>query len=94
MSKVDERYLNALLGSAGKSIASAPGAKTVVARMKLVRSPEDFAYLLQSVDLGLDMDARKAIWEAAADKERWRETHALLVRSAEQQLTDRFHASS
>ena len=92
--KVDARYLNALLGSAGKSIASAPGAKEVVAKMKRVRSPADFAYLLQNVDLGLDLAARQAIWEAASDKERWEETHALLVRSAEQQLTDRFHASS
>ncbi|HVM44353.1 MAG TPA: hypothetical protein VM582_00355, partial [Candidatus Thermoplasmatota archaeon] len=92
--KVDERHLNALLGTAGKSIAALPGAKRVVARMKLAASPEDFAYLLQSVDLGLDEAARRAIWEAATDKERWRGTHAALVRSAEQQLIERFSPSS
>lgn len=92
--KVDARYLNALLGSAGKSIAQSPGAKGVLARMKLARSPEDLAYVLQNVDLGLDAMARQAIWEAATDREHWHEAHALLVRSAEQHITERFHASS
>lgn len=92
--KVDDRHLHALLGSAGKSIASAPHAKETIARMKLVDSPEDLAYVLQSVDLGLANAARQVIWEAAADKDRWRETHATLMRSAELHLIERFHASS
>ena len=91
---VDEGQLRALLSTAGKSIASLPGARRVVARMKLAGSREDFAYVLQSVDLGLDERARRAIWEAAADDARWRETHAMLVRSAEQSLIDRFSPSS
>lgn len=92
--KVDARYLNALLGSAGKSIASQPGAKRVVARMKLAASPEDFTYVLQGVDFGLDASARDAIWQAAADKDHWREAHATLLRSAEHHLIERFSASS
>ena len=92
--KVDERHLNALLGTAGKSIASAPGAKGVVARMKLAESPQDLAVVLQSVDLGVDEPARRTIWEAATDKDRWRETHAMLVSSAERHIVERFHASS
>lgn len=94
MEKVDQRHLHALLGTAGKSIAALPGAKRVVARMKLVESPRDFAYMLQSVDLGVDEAARKTIWEAALDEDRWRETHATLMRSAEQQLVERFYSSS
>lgn len=92
--KVDDRHLNALLGTAGKSIAGLPGAKRVVARMKLADSPADFAYVLQSVDLGLDEPARRTIWEAATDEARWREAHALLVSSAERHLVEKFHASS
>lgn len=92
--QVDERHLHALLGSAGKSIASLPGAKRVVARLKLAESPQDLVYLLQSVDLGVDEPARRTIWQAAADDERWRETHATLVRSAEQHLIDKFSPSS
>ena len=94
MDKVDDRHLNALLGTAGKAIAKLPGAKRVVARMRLAETPRDFAYLLQSVDLGVDERARRTIWEAASDEERWREVHAALVRSAEQQLVDRFSSSS
>lgn len=93
-SKVDDRHLAGLLGSAGKSIAALPGAKRVVARLKLAESPEDLTYLLQSVDLGVDEGARRTIWEAAADAARWRDTHALLLRSAEQHLIDRFSPSS
>lgn len=92
--KVDDRHLHALLGSAGKSIAALPGAKRVLARMKLADSPADFVYVLQSVDLGVDERARRTIWEAAADESRWREAHAALVRSAEQQLIERFSPSS
>lgn len=92
--KVDARHLKALLATAGKSIAQSPGAKGVVARLKLATGPQDLAYLLQNVDLGVDEPARQAIWAAAVDAEHWRETHALLVRSAEQHITERFHASS
>lgn len=94
MQKVDEKHLRALLGTAGKSIAHLPGAKTVVARMKAARSPEDLAYVLQSVDLGVEEPARRVIWEAATDREHWRETHAVLLRSAELHLIDRFSSSS
>lgn len=92
--EVDQRHLHALLGSAGKSIASLPGARQVVTRMKLAASPQDLAYVLQSLDLGVDEPARKVIWEAALDERQWREVHATLLRSAEQQLVDRFDPSS
>lgn len=94
MEKIDDRHLHALLGTAGKSIAQLPGAKRVVARIKLARSPRDLAHLLQSVDLGVDEPARKTIWEAASDADRWLEVHATLLRSAELHLVERFHASS
>lgn len=94
MADVNERHLNALLGTAGKTIAALPGAKRVVAQMKLADTPRDFAYFLQSVDLGVDEPARRTIWEAATDEQRWREVHATLLRSAEQQLTERFSPSS
>ena len=93
-STVDDRHLHALLGSAGKSIAALPGAKRLVARLKLAGSPEDLVYVLQSVDLGVDEPARRTIWRAAADKERWQETHATLLRSAELHLIERFSPSS
>lgn len=92
--QIDERHLNGLLSTAGKSIAGLPGAKRVVARMKLAESPQDLAYLLQSVDLGVDEAARKAIWQAACDEARWREVHAVLMSSAERQLTERFSPSA
>jgi len=92
--KVDDRHLRALLGSAGKSIAQQAGAKGVVARLKLAHSPQDFATVLQDVDLGLDEPARQTIWAAAVDHDRWEETHATLLRSAEQHLVDKFSASS
>ncbi|HEX2021823.1 MAG TPA: hypothetical protein VHH36_03870 [Candidatus Thermoplasmatota archaeon] len=90
----DDRHLVALLGTAGKAIASLPGARRVVARLKDAGSPSDFAALLQSVDLGVDEPARATIVNAARDGARWREVHATLVRSAEQQLTDRFSPSA
>jgi hypothetical protein len=92
--KVDKKYLGALLGSAGKSIADQAGAKAVVARMKLAASAQDLTYLLQNMDLGLDEPAMRVIWEAAADPAKWKETHALLVSSAERHLIEKFHASS
>lgn len=92
--KVDDRHLPALLGSAGKSIAALPRAKRVVARLRMAQSPQDLAYVLQSVDLGVDEPARRTIWEAAADASRWRETHATLLRSAELHLIERFSPSS
>lgn len=92
--KVDAKHLPALLGSAGKAIASQPGASRVVARIRLATSAKDLAYALQNVDLGVEEPARKIIWEAAMDEDRWRETHALLLRSAEQHLIDKFSSSS
>ena len=89
----DEAHLNALLGSAGKRIASQPGAKDLVERIRTADSSEDLASFLRSVDLGLEPPARDAIVDAA-ESTRWREVHATLVRSAEQQLIDRFSASS
>ena len=91
---MDPNHLQALLGSAGKHIASLPGAKRVVARMRVADSPQDLSFLLQSVDLGLEEPARQAIVTAARDEDRWRDVHALLLRSAEQQLVDRFSPSA
>ena len=88
--KVDERHVGALLGTAGKAIASMPGAKNLVARMREADSPERLARMLQGLDLGVDEPARATIQDAVLDERGWREAHALLVRSAEQQLIERF----
>lgn len=92
--QVDERHVGALLGSAGKAIASMPGAKNLVARMRDADEPERLARLLQGLDLGVDEPARAAIQQAILDRDRFPETHALLVRSAEQQLIDRFSSGA
>lgn len=92
--KVDERHVGALLGSAGKAIASLPGAKNLVARLREARDPQSLARMLQGLDLGVDEPARHAIQRAVLDEDRWQEAHATLVRSAEQQLTDRFSPSA
>lgn len=94
MKNVDPAHLQALLASAGKHIAALPGAKRVVARMRVADSPEDLSYLLQSVDIGLDEPARRLIVAATKDEERWRDAHAALVRSAEMHLTEKFSPSS
>lgn len=92
--KVDERHVGALLGTAGKTIASLPGAKNLVARLREAETPESLARLLQGLDLGVDEPARATIQQAVRDEGRWREAHALLVRSAEQQLIDRFSSGA
>lgn len=92
--KVDERHVGALLGSAGKAIGGMPGAKNLVARLREAESPETLARMLQGLDLGVDEPARAAIQDAVRDEDRWREAHALLVRSAEQQLIDRFSSGA
>lgn len=91
---VDERHVTGLLGSAGKAIASMPGAKNLVARLRDADDPERLARLLQGLDLGVDEPARAVIQEAIRDRARFPEAHALLVRSAEQQLIDRFSSGA
>lgn len=86
--------LQALLGTAGKNIAHLPGARRLVARLRVADSPQDLGAILRDLDIGLDTDARERVIGAATDGENWREAHATLLRSAEQQLTDRFSASS
>lgn len=92
--KVDERHVGALLGTAGKAIASLPGAKNLVARLREAESPETLSRMLQGLDLGVDEPARTTIQNAVRDQERWREAHATLVRSAEQQLIERFSSGA
>ena len=92
--KVDERHVGALLGSAGKAIASLPGAKNLVAKLREAESPESLSRMLQGLDLGVDEPARATIQDAVRDEERWKEAHALLVRSAEQQLIERFSSGA
>ena len=94
MRRPDPSTLPGLLGSAGKSLASLPGARRVVERLKHADSPQALAGLLQSIDLGLDEPARSVIADAAMDPARWRDVHALLVRSAEATLHDRFSSSA
>lgn len=92
--KVDERHVGALLGSAGKAIAHMPGAQNLVARLRDAEDPERLARLLQGLDLGVDEPARAVIQQAVLDRNTWREAHAVLVRSAEQQLIERFSSGA
>lgn len=94
MMTVDAKHLQALLAATGKHIAELPGARRVIARMRVADSPEDLSFLLQSVDMGIEEPARRMVLEAARDEAQWEEVHATLVRSAEQHLTDRFSPSS
>lgn len=90
----EDAHLNALLGSAGKTLAAQPAAKELVARFRTADSREDLRELIRTVDLGLGDRACDAIMSAVDDGERWREVHATLVRSAEQQLIERYSPSS
>lgn len=94
MMKVDEKHLQALLATTGKHIAQLPGARRVVARMRVADSPQDLSFLLQSVDMGIEEPARRMVLEAARDEAQWEQVHAMLVRSAELHLTERFSPSS
>ncbi len=89
-------HLPGLLGSVGKSLAHAPQAKETVAELKRAETRKDFMAFLTAHDtsLGVDKPARDAIMDAARDEAQWRETHAQLLRSAEQQLIERFSSSA
>jgi hypothetical protein len=91
-----DKHLPGLLGAAGKAIALSPQAKARVAELRHVEDREAFLRYLarEEVDLGVDQPAVEAIREAAGDEARWKDTHAALLRSAEQQLTERFHSSA
>lgn len=94
MTGVADRHVQALIATAGKHIGALPGAKRLVARMRVADSPEDLSFLLQSLDLGLERAAKDRIVDAARSDATWREVHATLVRSAEQELTDQFNPSA
>lgn len=91
-----ERHLPGLLGAAGKSIALAPNAKERIDALRRVGDRDAFLRFLEreEVDLGLDARATGTILNAARDESRWRDAHAALLRSAEQQLVDRFSSSA
>lgn len=89
-------HLPGLLGAAGRAIAHAPQAKERVEALRRVRDRDAFLSFLEreEVDLGVDRPAAQRILDAARDEHGWREAHATLLRSAEQQLVDRFSSSA
>lgn len=89
---IDEKHLNGLLGTAGKAIAAMPEGPRVVESLKKARSREDVLFVLQSADLSLADPARKVITDAA--REDWRDLQARLLKSAEMQLIERYHANA
>lgn len=89
---IDGKHLQGLLGTAGKAIAAMPEAKRVVETLRKAHSREDLLFVLRSADLSLADPARKVITDAA--REDWEGLRAALLRSAEQQLIERYHASS
>lgn len=92
--KVDERHLTGLLGSVGKSIASMPEAKRVVAQMRDADSPEELLFVLRAADMGVEEPAKRVVWDAATDARQWEEVKSALVRSAELQLAERYSSNA
>lgn len=92
---VDPRHLMGLLGTAGKSLARAPQARDVIARVRDAGSPGELARVLSPLDLGLEPPARAVVVDALARRtDDWASMHAALVRSAEQALEERFHSGA
>lgn len=89
---VDEKHLPGLLGTAGKAIAAMPEGKRVVESLRKARSRDDLLFVLRSADLSLADPARKVITDAA--REDWESLRGALLRNAEMQLVERYHASS
>ena len=89
---VDDKHLVGLLGTAGKAIAAMPEGKRVVESLRKARSKDDLLFVLTSADLSLAAPARKVITDAASAD--WKALQASLLRSAEMQLVERYHASS
>jgi hypothetical protein len=91
---VDPRHIMGLLGTAGKSLARAPGAHEVVARVREARSPAELARVLAPFDLGLDGPARRVVERELARPARWEAMRAALGRSAELALAERFQSGA
>lgn len=91
---VDVKHLPALLGSAGKSIAGMPEGRKVIEQLRRARTKEDVLFVLRSVDLGFADPAREMVTRAAQDDAQWRDVKALLLRSAEHQLHERYSANA
>lgn len=89
-------HLPALIDVAGKSLASVPAAKEAVAELRRADDHARFVQFLEEREaaLGVDKPAAEAIVGAARDEERWRETYARMLDSAERHLTERFHSSA
>lgn len=93
---MDERNLPGLLGSVGKSLAYTPQARETVRELKAVETREGFLGFLDAYrdKLGVDEPAAQLIRDAAMDAHRWKDAHASLLRSAEQQVIERFSPSA
>jgi len=89
---VDEKHLAGLLGTAGKAIAGMPEGPRIVDSLRKARSRDDLLFVLQSVDMSLADPARKVVMDAARDD--WESVKAPLLRSAEMQLIERYHANA
>lgn len=91
--RVDERHLTGILGSMGKSIAAMPEGRRVVEELRHAETEEDLRFVLQSAELGVDEPAKRMVLEAADDAH-WQEVKAMLLRSAELQLTERYSSNA
>lgn len=87
-------HLAGLFGTAGKAIAKSPDAFKHVETLRGVNDVETFRSFLKGTDLGVDPPAAEVIREAAGAEPTWREAHATMLRSAEQQLADMYSANA
>ena len=91
-SSVSDKHLVGLLGTAGKAIAGMPEGPRVVETLRKARSRDDLLFVLRGADLSLAEPARKVVTDAA--REDWEGVRASLLRSAEMQLVERYHANA
>lgn len=87
-------HLAGLFGTAGKAIAKSPSAFAHVETLRNVKDVDEFRSFLKETDLGVATPAAEAIRDAAGQEISWKEAHATMLRSAEQQLADMYSANS
>lgn len=94
MSDVDPKHLTGILGTVGKNLAAMPEGKRVVAELRDAHSSQDVVFLLRSAQLGIDEPAKEMVLNAVRDEQHWEEVRAVLLRSAELQLTERYSSNA